>query len=613
MNTSQLANRSHTNNATAFQRLAAVSFQHKIEYVGALLLQQNPVLAEEAALFDEAKTKLLEIQNRFTQRLGDTRKETDDRPLQGAQIKALNHAFKEANKHSLQIIHQLQLELVAQRAETLTGGARGRWVRSFVRGMNQEGFKGFMVRLIARAFMITGIFQIAMHEIHVPFEGLFARMHVENKVSQLERRASVIFASVDETGSQWAIKMAVRRSEVAKQVAAFEAERLSQIERQTIEATFQIRSMKNQLIDTVKFQQQPLNETFAPEFAALGKAGISSMNRATPHLVNAWSTSTTRQENRIQAIRHGVIADPVGKTLEERKKHERIMALELVVAMALDQIRSLRNANQNPPTLDLTFASISLLTPDLPRKILEGKKSERSMLDAQKEALLGLAGYSLEVDGVKVTVSPPILFNFGVNAGAVGKLKWAPGLKLGLDKQYAMNQQALSQLKGLITSHTENKDPQVMELLEDIQRLLATKTAYQEGDNQYECAAKIVVLMNLLNKILPNKNTGYKVAFNCKSGKDRTGYLDAEVRALEMYRAGRRTYPTHEQLKTEEGPRGEFLTSFMNALEYGGGLDITATNTGQARGIKVQREARILGMSKEDFRHFQGLSSTTSG
>lgn len=96
------------------------------------------------------------------------------------------------------------------------------------------------------------------------------------------------------------------------------------------------------------------------------------------------------------------------------------------------------------------------------------------------------------------------------------------------------------------------------------------------------------------------------------SGKDRTGFLDAVAKTFAlMAEANQGGYPSHKALMEDKMVREQFITILKTVLLESGGLEITEINTG-AKGYKVGKEARILGMDPADFLDVQGLSSTTS-
>jgi len=105
--------------------------------------------------------------------------------------------------------------------------------------------------------------------------------------------------------------------------------------------------------------------------------------------------------------------------------------------------------------------------------------------------------------------------------------------------------------------------------------------------------------------------SGFKAAFNCMSGKDRTGILDAIAKTIAiMAQENGGRYPSHDDFEKHD-VQERFLELFSIVLQKSGSIDITEINTG-AKGFKVGKEARLFGMPITRFLQAQGLSSTTS-
>ena len=138
----------------------------------------------------------------------------------------------------------------------------------------------------------------------------------------------------------------------------------------------------------------------------------------------------------------------------------------------------------------------------------------------------------------------------------------------------------------------------------DIEILMKSSNAYLK-DNQYELAAKIILLSNKMDG-----SGSTKCAFNCMSGKDRTGILDGVVRtfAVMIHQDGK--VPSHDDLMNNPAVREKFTSILKPMLLEMGGLDVVEVNTG-VRGYKVGKEA-MLGLSSEDFLAVCGLSKTTA-
>ncbi|KIC71288.1 hypothetical protein DB44_DZ00010 [Candidatus Protochlamydia amoebophila] len=144
-------------------------------------------------------------------------------------------------------------------------------------------------------------------------------------------------------------------------------------------------------------------------------------------------------------------------------------------------------------------------------------------------------------------------------------------------------------------------------LLDDITFLMESPKAYLDGDNQYEIGAKIINLSNGMDNI----QKGTKCAFNCMSGKDRTGMMDGVAKTFAIMNEINGKFPSHEELKSDPEVRKQFREIFVPIMKEMGGLDITRINTG-ATGYKVGKEAKLAGLPEEEFLEMMGLSKTTS-
>jgi phosphatidylinositol-4,5-bisphosphate 4-phosphatase len=141
---------------------------------------------------------------------------------------------------------------------------------------------------------------------------------------------------------------------------------------------------------------------------------------------------------------------------------------------------------------------------------------------------------------------------------------------------------------------------------------MGDKKAYLAGGNQYEIGAKILNLTHLMNQVAG----GTEGAFNCMSGKDRTGVMDAVARTFAVMRQLNGKFPIHAELTYAELTYNEeikkqFREIFSQMLQEYGGLEVTEINTG-AMGFKVGGEANLYGLEKEIFKAIQGLSKTTN-
>lgn len=421
---------------------------------------------------------------------------------------------------------------------------------------------------------------------------------------------------------------------IHKQLKSFIAQNLSEKTRETIPKTFEFpthhgeqKILTSQLIPLNKEFDQAINQRIGarPEDGAtvnvfgniFGDKGISSANRQEPHLVNAWESNLSSHEGQsekviYQALRHGIVSDKFEKDMNVRRANSDKAAQELLTAVLMqtlaDRKMSLQDAANQP--IDLNLNSVSVVTPDDLRAIGTVANEKQMLLD-QVEALHRLEGESeLTVNGQKIRVNFQVnTFNFGVNAGAVD-------FKLGVMNQYKHNKKALTslnkQVEDLIKERPDMEISQrqgLQDLKKDINLLMASPKAYLKGDNQFELAAKILNLTNLMNEI--DEYGRYKGSLNCMSGKDRTGILDSIAKTYATMAELNGSYPTHEQLSSNPQIRKQFQEIAVKLLKESGGLEITELNT-DARGYKVSKHALVGGISEEHFLDLIGLSKTTS-
>ena len=275
-------------------------------------------------------------------------------------------------------------------------------------------------------------------------------------------------------------------------------------------------------------------------------------------------------------------------------------------------------------TVDLD--SVSLVTPDVLRE-RGGREEERTYLANQIEALNSLAGQPFTVRigneyrsrEVQVTVRPR-MFNFGVNAYAIGSGRGSSLLKgfMGWEQADRMNRESLAALIGdpdrtdevggeagrLLawlegSSHPEevpdaikvtvspnahlagNSERQrtafddharraeaIRRVAGQIKEIFSSRSHRRGGNEPYKLASRVALLSNLL---------GRSTCYNCKSGKDRTGHLDAAAKLLAVdAAAGRHPAP-------DAPPDQRRSTNFVLKT---GNLEMQQHNTG-LRGYKL--------------------------
>ena len=323
-----------------------------------------------------------------------------------------------------------------------------------------------------------------------------------------------------------------------------------------------------------------------------------------------------------------------------RSQASRDMASEMAVAALVADPEKLQNALDGD-TVDVGLSSISVLTPDSLRNLAGNARSdERTMLNHQTEALGRLAARNpveLRVrdnDGALRTVKVNVQlrqFNFGVNAGAVGRARvgpvsipsQTPGWRNLMGWGFAMerNNPQLQQLFGNANAAElggdvsdrlflmRNEAERVAAEVDDIEEYIAMQDGEDTSDLDDE-AATLRAELATLNKRIESLDSAARQAkgiwasndyragggdpfkmvsrlalvghlmgetplFNCKSGKDRTGQLDAEVKFLATAadQNGGRVPPPGESMEAWRGVRSDFVFNTGN-------LEMQRLNTG---------------------------------
>lgn len=277
--------------------------------------------------------------------------------------------------------------------------------------------------------------------------------------------------------------------------------------------------------------------------------GICSKScNETTHAVNLWVSQFTMRDNDkkpgesqrvlFTGIRHGVCSPydlPAGSA--ERKAGALNRAKEIAIAALAMQPDKLAAAIKGEKVY-LPLTSTSLLTPvDIgPCREKSQLKDQFSAWDELNSRPVVLALRNDKNEVVNVTLQLDIAaFNFGVNELALGRL--------GLGNTFSdkLNEKALVKLLGdnlsvraepggwvgkyLAEGHANA--PRVLALANELKHILASKSHHSDKGEPYKAAMRVALLSNEMG-IMP--------CWNCKSGKDRTGIMDAEIK-LEL--AGR--------------------------------------------------------------------------
>lgn len=367
-----------------------------------------------------------------------------------------------------------------------------------------------------------------------------------------------------------------------------------------------------------------------------GLQGISSLSNSEPnHPVNLWRTSfkTEGGQYAFSGLRHGVhdaydIKDPAQRVAAADRK-----VAEFIQASVQSAPHLLKENDDGSFTMNIVSAS--LLTPSW-------ANHENKMLDHQLQAYeranqIGKnTGFQIEIPnsegGFKtVTVRPNIIgFNTGVNTFALNR---GP-ISFGWEKAERANYAAITEFigsgkrgdpvggivgkaidelraqKASIPDTPENLaartrlsnklmtiDQLVIQIREIRSASDSSDTSHRQvGNEPYKLPVRLLALANEI---------GATPAFNCKSGKDRTGQLDVEVK----------DFYTH--LNAHDGSvrsinhirRDSELDNFKKIFEDGGAREIQKFNTG-IPGSKIDLSFfyDVLGYEKKPVDQLVGLS-----
>lgn len=305
------------------------------------------------------------------------------------------------------------------------------------------------------------------------------------------------------------------------------------------------------------------------ENAYKGKGVCSGDTLNTVHATNLWQSRLCVSENGesktlFSGIRHGVLSPYHEKDPCKRKEGAENRAKEVLSAALFSKPDLLARALNNE-VVDLKIVSTGLLT----ATNIFGK--EAAMVDDQMQAWRSLteSGKIVEINvrNTKgelqtVNIRPQVAaFNVGVNELA---LKFG----FGNTKSDKYNVEGLEQLSRWVEEYlaTQPENAQrVTELKQQIEAIWKDKLHHKDGNEPYKLAQRISMLAHEI-KAVP--------CWNCKSGKDRTGMLDAEIK--------REAISLHQGMKSSlpgSIPDNEGRNIFQNVLLNSGNLEIQKMNT----------------------------------
>ena len=280
-------------------------------------------------------------------------------------------------------------------------------------------------------------------------------------------------------------------------------------------------------------------------------------------------------------------------------------------------------------TVDVTMNSVALVTPDWLRSRALGSAStdERRMLQQQVQALQSLASEYSPDNPVRLMIKddngqPKEIkvnlkvrtFNFGVNNYALAKTVLPANFPIwrnlmGWGFSANLNNPQLNELLGprnrtelggavaeKLQQLEQSEDPKIQKravLLREAStqaKAIWRNRSFWSGNNEpYKMVSRLALTSHLMDE---------STLFNCKSGKDRTGQLDAEVKYLAAVGHATGHIPEPDSEHTAESRR--MRTTFT--LDAGN-MEIQRMNTGlpgyklrNIPGLEAMREAGTKGV-----------------
>ncbi|CAJ0993664.1 inositol phosphate phosphatase SopB [Sodalis praecaptivus] len=338
-----------------------------------------------------------------------------------------------------------------------------------------------------------------------------------------------------------------------------------------------------------------------------GKGICSSDANETKHAANLWQSSLSvedqfgQQQTLFQGIRHGVLSPfALPARSAERIEGAQNRAKEVVTAALYSRPELMARALKGE-TVPLQLVSTSLLTPT--KISIFGK--EREMLRDQMQAWQTLCKAESQRDGaltltvhndkgeaqdVKVALDVAA-FNFGVN-------EFSLKLGLGNDTSDSYNAVALNQLLGndlrpeaepggwvgryLEGKPTPENANKVITLSKQLKNIWNGKLYRSDGGEPYKTPQRLMMLAYEIGAV---------PCWNCKSGKDRTGMLDAEVKREAI------AYHNQQPLKDPQERLNEKDTQLLQTVVLqSGNLEVQKQNTG-VKGNKVAKTFKLSSMN----------------
>lgn len=380
-----------------------------------------------------------------------------------------------------------------------------------------------------------------------------------------------------------------------------------------------------------------LDEVLARKYRTNNVQGICSYaTQEDRHAVNLWRTefqpetgNDRQQQYRFSGIRHAVhdaygLKDPAGRVAANDARVQ-----EFIHACVIDHMkRNGLDPQQIDPrkALNIDVISVNLLTSKGKENEMLRQQQQAFARVNQQEMTLHIADHAGLPYAIKVKPTI-VMFNTPVNCLSLSPAGNLLGIWRSADK---INQNALeillgsgkkhSPLGGMVASriHTlkaelaiisgnriENKAQRtqikkninlIEKLAFQIKEIHWSKSHHRVGNEPYKLSTRLLALANEIGAV---------PAFNCKSGKDRTGQLNVEIRDFYAHLNG-----SNGELRAVNHRRqGLDQDNFQKLFIAGGDREIQTLNTG-VPGSKAQLPYynKLMGITPKTIDEIRGLS-----
>jgi len=354
-----------------------------------------------------------------------------------------------------------------------------------------------------------------------------------------------------------------------------------------------------------------------------GKGVCSSSTKDTRHAVNLWSSEISvpdengKTQTLFKGLRHGILSPFSMKASDPARQAGALARAKEVATAALFSKPELLKKALAGQTVPLQIVSTALVTASKIQGedgMLKDQVEAWKMLSKQTPSVLSVRGENGKMQEVKINIAVAA-FNFGVNEMALKfGLGWSASDKYNAD---AINQLLGSSSKpgaatlgGMVGDYLKTQPAnalKVNELAQQLMQILSRNSHHRDGGEPYKAAQRVTMLAYEIGAV---------PCWNCKSGKDRTGMLDAEIKreAISQHQGQPLSLPA-----TPLDEKNQKL--FQQVLLNGGNNEIQAYNT-SASGNKVLKNIQVSALKlsydqrigdTQVWKETQGLSRLVKG